>query len=195
MIIAGIDFSLNSPGITIYNSDSGEFCVENVHMYINQNNISQKECSRREYAGLNALGIYTTAQNQFKDTTARFWALADWILSIVILNKVDTVILEGYALGAKGLIFNIAEATGILKFLLTLSGISVIIVPPTLNKKLFSGKGNANKELMIDTFNKMNNVNIALKFGLDESFSGSPISDIVDSYSLIYSYLKENSLL
>ena len=190
MILAGIDYSITCPSICVYNIDSGPWSFEKVSFYFNQDSITKKEQSRRKT--LELPNIFWSERFLTSSDEQRYYYLADWALSICLESNIDIAILEAYALGAKGRVFNIAEATGLLKHYLFRNGIQIVTYPPTENKKSFSGKGNANKQLMIESFNQKNSINIAEHFGYDFLFTGSPISDIVDSYSLIDTYLKRN---
>lgn len=190
MVLAGIDYSISCPSICIHNTESGPLSFENCCFYFNQESITKKEASRRE--SLSFPNIFWSPRFLTDNPELRYYYLVDWALSICLESNVSVAILEAYALGAKGLIFNIAEATGILKHYFFRNGIQLILIPPTENKKSFSGKGNANKQLMIETFNQKNGINISKHFGYDSIFTGSPISDIVDSYSLIDTYLKRS---
>lgn len=193
MIIAGIDYSLNCPSICIYDTLLGPLCHNTSIYYINQSNVTIKETSRRHLEASNWINVNISMHYEFKDCIGRFQALADWSSSIIVLHNVDLVILEDYAMGAKGLIFNIAEATGILKQHLYLLNKKFITVSPSKSKKSFTGKGNSNKEAMIHEYNSKYNVDIAELLGFKKEFTSSPISDIVDSHALIHTYLKENS--
>lgn len=80
----------------------------------------------------------------------------------------DIAFIEGYAFGAKGHVFDIAECTGIVKyqFFHHGGGLRYVIVPPTLLKKYLTGKGVAPKDIMIKEVYKQygfdtNNNNIA----------------------------------
>lgn len=188
MIIAGIDYSLTCPAICVHNTDNGPLSFNTCRFYFNQQSCTKKEEIRRNELILD--NIFWPKRIITNDEIQRYICLADWAMSVIMLENVNIVSLEAYALGAKGLVFNIAEATGILKYFLTVSGIPYKTFPPTLNKKSFSGKGNANKEKMILSFNEKNSINIAETFGLKKDFTGSPISDIVDSYSLVETYLR-----
>ena len=189
MILAGIDYSISSPAITIYNTESGPLCFENCNFYFNQESITKKESKRR--TEISFQNIFWSQRFLTDTPEERYYMLADWATSIILENKVSVAVFEAYALHAKGKIFNIAEATGLLKHYLFRNGIQLVLISPTENKKSFSGKGNANKQLMIETFNQKNGINISEHFGYDSFFTGSPISDIVDCYSLIDTYLKE----
>lgn len=186
-MIAGLDFSLTCPSLCIYSPEL-KFKHENVVFYFNQYRPTKKEVQR--WDSLKIRNIIPNAQKEFSTDFDRYYYLSDWILSLCHLHGVREVIIEGYALGAKGKVFNIAEATSLVKFFLLMADIEIKMIPPTLNKKIFTGKGNANKEKMIHAYNSMNNVDISEIFFKKKELTISPISDIVDSYSLIYSYLQ-----
>lgn len=76
------------------------------------------------------------------------------------LTGCEQVAIEGYAFGAKGKVFHIAENTGVLKYRLHQTGIPVEVIPPSAIKKQASGKGNANKEEMYKAFLKETFVNL-----------------------------------
>lgn len=99
----------------------------------------------------------------------------------------DVVGIEGYAYGAKGLVFDIAEATGVFKHeLYKQTGLIPHVIAPAMIKKVASGKGNAKKFQMLDAWNaKHPEMNLLKLF--DEILSKpesipSPISDMVDAY-------------
>ena len=164
MIIASIDYSLTCPAICVYNTEEGQFSLKTCRFYFNQQSSTNKIRAKR-YETLKSLNIFESIRFSNDNETIRYYLLADWALSVLISENVDTVSLEAYALGATGLVFNIAEATGILKHYLFTQGIQVYTFPPSQNKKIFSGKGNANKALMIDTFNQIHGINIAEQLG------------------------------
>ena len=180
-IIASIDYSISCICICIANI-SHKLCFENCNFYFNQEHVSQKELKRRK--SLSFSNIFWSPRILTNSLEERYYVLADWALSICLENKISVAVLEAYALGAKGRTFDIAEATGLLKHYFYRNNIPIILITPTKNKKTFSGKGNAGKSLMIDTFNKRNGMNISEHFGYPKEFIGSPISDIVDCYSL-----------
>ena len=180
MRLAGVDYSITCPAICIHD-DNNPLTWDNCLWYYNQKGHKQHETNFPAF----------NSDRFFDNKDIRLYALADWALSIIVEHNVDAVALEGYAMGACGRVFDIAEATGLLKSYLRKAGIPLYIFAPTFNKKSFSGKGNANKEKMIDTFNQKNKINIAESMGYKPDYFGSPISDIVDSYSLIDTFLKE----
>jgi len=77
-----------------------------------------------------------------------------------IENHVDALIqeykptaafIEGYGFGARGrAVFNLGELGGILRRLLFILEVPYYDVPPTTLKKFITGKGNSNKNIMLE---------------------------------------------
>jgi crossover junction endodeoxyribonuclease RuvC len=86
-------------------------------------------------------------------------------------GQVAGAAIEGYAFSAKGAKFNLGELGGVLRLALYERKIITVEVPPTYLKKFFTGKGNAQKNLMIkEAFKKydidLNDDNDCDSFGL-----------------------------
>jgi hypothetical protein len=108
----------------------------------------------------------------------RFDNISNWALGCIPPNS--SVFLEGYSFSSKGVVFDIAENTGLLKHKLYTSKIITGIFPPSRIKKYASTKGNANKLIMYESFLKETGVKLEQTF--DCKIGDSPISDIIDSY-------------
>jgi Holliday junction resolvasome RuvABC endonuclease subunit len=185
MIYGGIDYSLQCPCLCVYDSSLGELSHDTCHYYFQQYKVSDKEIERR--SELKLKNIHPSTQYLWKDEYHRYLGLADYFLSILLQYRVEVVAMEDYALGAKGRVFNIAECTGVLKQLMTLVGIKFYTFPPMYVKKVFSGKGNAMKEDMGNMYKTKYGVDISSLFEKDGNWD-SPISDIVDSHAMLYTY-------
>ena len=92
------------------------------------------------------------------------------------------VALEGYAYSASGKVFHIAENTGILKYKLYQLSVPVTVIQPTEVKKYATGKGNADKNAMYDSWLLETGINLKGLLTPKRQESVSPVSDIVDSY-------------
>jgi len=101
--------------------------------------------------------------------------------------------IEDYSLGSHGKVFDIAEATGILKYILYSNNLQYKQIPPTTVKKFATFKGNAPKEKMYEFFVKDTSIN--LKTMLNCNSIISPLTDIVDSYYLARIGLENDSKL
>lgn len=192
MIYGGIDYSISCPSLCIYDDSLGALSHNTCKYYFQQHNVSDREVERRRDLKLD--NIHPSVQYKWKDDHHRFFGLADWFLSILIQHRVEVVAMEDYALGAQGKVFNIAECTGVLKQFMMLTGIKFYTFPPCYVKKTFTGKGNALKEDMGHEYKNKYGVDVSSLFEKDEDW-GSPISDIVDSHAMLYTYFNGNDNL
>ena len=93
-----------------------------------------------------------------------------------------------YSFGSTGRVFHIAENLGLLKYKLKMEcGWDYTLLPPSVIKKFATDKGNANKDLMLDAFEKDTGTNLAQVF---DTTSKSPVSDVADAY-FICKYTEE----
>ena len=113
----------------------------------------------------------------------RFSQISDWVYELIedTIHTEQLVFIEGYSFGSKGqAIFQIAENCGILKYRLQQMMINYDTVVPSVVKKGATGKGNADKDMMYESFSKETNTDLKKVF--DTVKVTNPISDIVDSY-------------
>lgn len=177
---AGIDYSMTCPSICIWDS-SKDLTFSNTQVFF------LKKEKKYDASYQNVHGFLTPA---YTNDMERFDLVSEWAIKILTKFNVKKVCLEGYAMGAsKGLIFNIAENTAILKYKMMKEGIEYITPPPTTVKKFFSGAGNAKKDKIHDTLLEQEGVDISAIVGVDKL--KSPTSDVVDSYAMLKYMVKE----
>lgn len=185
MIIAGIDYSMRGPSICIYaGTEKDSFSFEKCRVFY--------LTDVKKYANYYLENISGERFVDYNHECERYKTIADWALDKLV--GVDQVGLEGYAYGAKGKVFHIAENTGILKYKLFEAGIPVEIFTPSNVKKFATGKGNATKEDMHLTFKKETKKDILQTITPTRSTVVSPVSDIVDSFyvcKLLYNNIKK----
>lgn len=183
MKIAGIDWSMTSPSICI--ADSGTlFHYSNCKVHF----FSKKADNTTQLFPYDPIPNWNIQEERFH------W-YANWALDILWMYDVKKVSIEGYAFGSSsGLVFNIGESTGALKQILWKKGIEFETVPPTVVKKLATGKGNANKDKLREQF-ELESGYTKLKEVLHETEKQhNPSSDIIDSYFICkWLWLKEKS--
>ena len=170
MTTIGIDLSLTSPAL----------CVSS------RENFSVNTCTFHYLTSLKKTIVTDTKLKGqlyplYGSDMARYELISTWILKFVDAYSADSIYLEDYAFGATGRVFNIAENTGILKYRLWTRGLTVQTVAPTVIKKFATGKGNANKEAMQDSFITETGLNIKETLQLTDK-QWNPSSDIIDSY-------------
>ena len=171
--IVGIDYSLNSPAICIADN-SFDFNKCSFHFLT----------SKKKHIGQFGKNIIGYEHKEYNTPIERFTNISSWALDIIHKHKEDTakVFIEGYSFGSKGqAVFQIAENCGILKYRLQLSpSILYDTVVPSVVKKFASGKGNADKQLMYDSFIKHTKQDLLKMFDMGKL--NNPVTDIVDSY-------------
>ena len=171
--IIGIDYSLNSPAICIADKDFG-FNKCTFHFLT----------SKKKHIGKFGKNIFGYEIKDYKTPIERFTNISTWALDIIHKHKEDTakVFIEGYSFGSKGqAVFQIAENCGILKYRLQMSpSILYDTIVPSVVKKHASGKGNADKQLMYDSFKEHTKQDLLKMFDMGKL--NNPVTDIVDSY-------------
>jgi len=185
MKIAGIDYSLCSPAITVHTGDGFSLSQCKSH-YLTE---TLKHATVYMESGLYCRGweYQEWAMPEFGRQEDRHDKLSNWALELV--KDCDLIYIEDYAMSAKGKVFNLGENCGLLKWKLWKAGLPFHLVGPTVVKKFASGKGNADKDKMFDAFLKETGANLIKEISPECKKVSSPISDIVDSYFICkYAY-------
>jgi Holliday junction resolvasome RuvABC endonuclease subunit len=170
MVIAGIDYSMTSPAIVIHKGTTWSF--ENCKFYFRTDKKSLEMKTARFESQL--IDKWTCAEE-------RFAAGAAWAHAILSAERPERLTLEGYAMGAKGLVFHIGENTGQLKQQLWKLSIPFDVPAPSAIKKFATGKGNAKKDAMEAAFVAETNFDMRKAMGQTQS-SFSPSGDLIDAY-------------
>ena len=179
----GIDYSLSSPGVCV-NTSVGEFKYEDCTFYFLTN--TKKYDATFKDKSVEYIG---TAHQLYTSEPERYSQIADWAINIIKsygdattgMNRIKpTIQIEDYSYGSTGRVFHIAENLGLLKYKLKMEcGWDYTLLPPSVIKKFATDKGNANKDLMLDAFEKDTGTNLAQVF---DTTSKSPVSDVADAY-------------
>ena len=171
--IVGIDYSLNSPAICIA-GDNFDFDKCSFHFLT----------SKKKNIGQFGKNIFGYEYKEYNTPIERFTNISNWALDIIHKHKSDTakVFIEGYSFGSKGqAVFQIAENCGILKYKLQMSPTMLYdTIVPSVVKKYASGKGNADKQLMYDSFKEHTKKDLLKMFDMGKL--NNPVTDIIDSY-------------
>src|SRR5210317_2512840 len=169
--IIGIDYSLTSPAICI----TKDFKFENSQFFYLTN--------KKKYIGPMSKNIIGFEHKEYNTPIHRFSQISDWEFDIIkeTIHTTQKVFIEGYSFGSKGqAVFQIAENCGILKYRLQQLNIQYDTVVPSVVKKGATGKGNADKDMMYESFLKETKIDLKKIFDVEKI--GNPVSDIVDSY-------------
>ena len=169
--IIGIDYSLTSPAICV----TKDFKFENSQFYYLTN--------KKKYIGPMSKNIFGFEHQEYNTPIHRFSQISDWAFDTIkeTIHTPQKVFIEGYSFGSKGqAVFQIAENCGILKYRLQEMDIDYDTIVPSVVKKGATGKGNADKDLMYESFSKETNTDLKKIFDVQKI--GNPVSDIVDSF-------------
>jgi len=188
MNIAGIDYSLRGPAICTFAGDyETEFCFSKCSFYF--------LTDTKKYCKTWNSNIHGECFSDYDADPERYETIADWALDK--LKGVDHISLEGYAFSSvSNRLFQIAENTGLLKYKIYQNRTPLDVIPPSQVKKFATGKGNANKEKMIESFEEETSIDLRKILNVTGKKPG-PVSDIVDSYyicKLLYTQLQKSKL-
>jgi Holliday junction resolvasome RuvABC endonuclease subunit len=174
MCVAGIDYSMTCPALCVFEGD--EFVFEACQFYY----ITDKKKYQGRFMNGRVTGI--PMPKDYTSEVERYANLARIMLDTLDEHGCMEVMLEDYALGAKGRVFHIGENTGILKYFLWSDNIDVHTVEPMVLKKHATGKGNADKDKMYEAFTARTKKDLLAEWAAPKV--ANPISDIVDAYFL-----------
>jgi len=173
---------MTTPAAVVYDSETGKY---------NFFYMSKTKSRLRDSDGLeselidNVTSIMKDIQDEkIKSSMIRFNHIADFFMKIIDKYKVQEVYLEGYALGARGMVFSIAENTAILKQKLFERQIPVSIFPPTVIKKYATGAGNAKKEKMKKAFEDKYNYHLNELVEISH-YTEAPYTDVIDAFWIL----------
>ena len=165
---AGIDYSLSRPAICISTTEECAF----------------KDCkffyltNKKKYEGT-WTNIYGDLHKEWKTPEERYHNISSWAMRI-LRHEYDVISIEDYSMGSRGRVFHIGENAGILKYRLWKNKHHIQTISPSEVKKFATGKGNADKQMMYDSFYNEHKYDIRTILGQDTL--DSPITDIVDAY-------------
>ena len=181
MIVAGMDWSLSCPAICIYDT-SKPLTFKNCKFFFLTN--------KNKQVG-NFGNIHGFAMQEYKSVEERVDNISEWGITVLKTANAKRACIEGYAMGAKGQVFTIAENGGLIKHKMYKAGIEFITPAPTSVKKLFTGKGNANKEIMYNSAMSIDPTTPDVKTLYGWAIDGNPTSDIIDSFAMVHYLLNE----
>lgn len=172
--LVGIDYSMTSPGVYIQTKDKSYYYYRTP--ILKYGNIHHEE---KYFTVAGSVMI-----NQYPDVR-RYIDIAEWVVQLFDLHELDDpmVYIEGYSMGSKGKVFNIAENGGVLKNILWQElEVLPISIPPKTVKSFATGNGNAKKDEMYDAFKKLTKIDLVDILQYEKKDIDSPIGDIVDSF-------------
>jgi Holliday junction resolvasome RuvABC endonuclease subunit len=181
--LVGIDFSIRSPAITVWYNRSLACGIDGCELHVLTKMGRVVNADRPGTTKISAYlmpGSWTSHQQ-------RHDMLASWVMRVLRwYGPAEMVAIEDYAFGAKGRVFDIAEATGVVKDRLWAAGYPITLVKPQRAKIAATGKGNARKEEVVAAFRTVTGVDLHEVLGYRPTKSSlGPSSDLADSYFVL----------
>lgn len=175
MILAGIDYSMTSPGL----------CIDGKRLFGFTTQKKWLNCYE-----LPELTIQLYPKYEHHHFLDRADYMSEWILNHFKFYNVTHYIIEGYAFGGNHGNDN-GEHTGILKYKLwkELGLLPVEKPSPNAIKKHFCNNGKAEKKDMVEQFEKITQIKLSTVFEKDiykTKTIPAPFSDLVDAYALYH---------
>lgn len=183
MIIAGLDLSPNSSGLTKFELDNELNVIKSEYMGFTT--VKKNSCENIHYYNPKHFNNYLDKVVWMKGKIQTF------------INDCSFIAIEDYAFSSVGKVFNIAEFAGIIKEMAYNLLISIRLYDPNSIKIFATDKGNCDKLSMYDAFEKLSVPYKHSMTHLPEVNKGngvSPTSDIIDSFFICELLLLELKL-
>lgn len=176
MKISAIDWSMSAPSITTFNTDR-EFKFSNCSSYYLTNTkkyiINDIDLDIHGFKLDDIIGDYNSNEE-------RWDRLSDW--GIEIIRDSEYCLIEGYSFGStSSMICQIAENAGLLKHKIYKMGTPLTIAEPSKIKKFASGKGNATKPILYQSFVEQEQVQLRDTFNMSGDV-WEPMAGVIDSF-------------
>lgn len=171
MIIGALDYSISSPGVCKFELNENLDIIKKDFLTFTASKKYEKKSNI----------IYYNLKKDFKDNIERKLWLKDHIINF--LKDTEYLGIEDYAFSATGKIFDIAEGCGITKSFLYNKGIKLRLYDPPSIKKFATLKGNADKILMEEYYEKnKDKFNLNFLPMVKDKKSNNPKDNVIDAF-------------
>lgn len=178
MCVIGIDPSINSTGVCVATGKKDIYYIITPKMTKKMKEFDNKYIKYLPYEKKQ----YTDMEYHEKEVikTDNFKNILSQLEYIIKKHKPDTCVMEGVSYGSvKGsALIDLSGLNYLIRMLLNKYNIQFTIVPPTSLKKFVCGNGQADKELMVHTWKKMDK-NI-------QNITDIKIDDLADAYFMAH---------
>lgn len=183
MIIAGLDLSINSSGLTKLYLDNECNVIKTEFMGFTTTKKHERE------------NVFYYKKDQFTNYIEQNF----WMLEKIqpFIEDVEYLAIEDYAFGAKGQVFHIGEFIGFLKHTFFSNNKKIRLYDPNSIKLFASGRGQCDKLSMYESFIECEDLykpDLRDLPVVETSKGKSPTSDIVDSFYISKLLLYEMKL-
>lgn len=151
----GLDLSINSTGICIYDNES-----KGTKYYIIGSKFTRKTLNSSQdiitFIKYSKTDIDKQSSYHIKEfyKTYNIYNIVDEIEKIIKIYKPSIATIEGVSFQSNGSVIDLAGLNYMVRKILIDNNIGIYIVPPTQNKKFATGNGQAEKDVMISAWKK-----------------------------------------
>ena len=176
MITIGIDQSINSTGICVYDG------VENIYYnVVSKLTKQQKKFIESPTFDLSIIKYEKSEPGESYITkevakTKNIYNISKIIENIIKYYSPQQIVLEGVSYSSNGSVVDLAGLNYVIRMLAMKYNAEIIVIPPTTLKKSAISNGQATKDMMVDAWKRIENIdNIQIK-----------IDDLADAYFLAH---------
>jgi len=176
MTIIGVDPSINSTGICINQDNKFIYYIITSKMTRKMQNFKSDIITLLPYDKLETKDLDYCGKEDAK--TKNLYAICNYLSRIVDDYHPDLVQMEGVSYGSTGsaALVDLSGLNFMLRSVLLSKGIDFKIVSPTQNKKFATGNGQAEKDVMIDSWKRLDHNIYNIK--------DIKVDDLADAYFL-----------
>ena len=176
MIVMGIDPSINSTGICISNEIENKYYIITSKLTRKNKDFESPYIKILNYQKNDLKNLnYTDKENS---KTNNIYNICQIIGTIMDIYKPYKIIMEGISYSSNGSTADLAGLNYSIRMLAKIRNINIEIVPPTSVKKFATGNGQAEKDLIIDAWKRIDK-NIS-------NVQNIKIDDLADSFFLAH---------
>lgn len=182
MKIIGLDLSINSTGICIYiksnSKNTNKYLIISGKDTKKLREFSHRKISIEIYDKKDVSGAIDYSSKE-SVKSYNIYSIAKSIERVIKKEKPDLCIIEGVSYSSSGAVADLAGLNYMVRYILEENNIPFKILSPMQNKKIATGNGGADKDLMIDAWKR-----------LDKSIcdvDSIKIDDLADAFFLAHS--------
>lgn len=155
MIFMGLDLSINSSGICIYNAENKKTIY-----YIIGSKFTKKALSSSQIIvnlqSYDKKDIDKNSEYYIKENTKthNIYNIVNEIEKLILKYKPNVISIEGVSFQSSGSVVDLAGLNYMVRNIAMNNNINIFIASPTQNKKFATGNGQAEKDVMISAWKK-----------------------------------------
>lgn len=192
MLIFSLDYGINSPCLCVRKDNSFEF-----YFFSNRKKHIGFTYSTKDKNG-RVFNFYNLEYPKYNTREERYDSVANILIDIIeteikkefVGNNISVkdieIFIEGYSFGSKGrAVSGLYECGAIIRNKIHTRGFVYTEINPMTLKKIYTGKGNSNKNTMYEYFKDYTGLDLFNIFDLKQgNIIPKPLEDVVDSHGL-----------